>query len=92
MKNPQSLSILTLSLSLLISSSVLASYPSTATKQIILHVESSNYDIHSKLYIAETMDENGDIYIIQSFDDISGQWLDATINQNYEITNYTIME
>jgi len=75
-------SILTISLSLLISSTVLAS---TATKQIILHVQSSNYDYHTNLYIAEVMDENGDLWEIQSYDDISGQWLDATINNDYEI-------
>jgi len=87
----KTISILTLSLFLLISSTVLASIPSTTTKQIILHVNSSTLDQHSNLYISEVLDENGDLWVIQSNDDISGQWLDATINQDYEITDYTIM-
>ena len=79
---------LTLSLSLLISSTTIAAQ----TNQIILHVQSSILDPYSNLYIAEVMTENGDLYVTQSFDDISGQWLDATINQDYEITNYKIMD
>jgi len=37
------------------------------------------------------MDENGDIYYIESFDNISNQWLDATINNYGEILSYEIM-
>ena len=81
---------LTLSLSLLISSTTIAA--PTQTNQIILHVQSSIPDPYSNLYIAEVLDENGDLYVIQSYDDISNHWLDATINQDYEILNYTIMD
>ena len=85
----KSLSILTLTLSLLISSTVLAS---AQTNQIILHVNSSILDTNSNLYIAEVQTENGDIYVIESYDNISNQWLDATITNQGEITGYTIMD
>lgn len=98
-KHKSILSILTLSISLsilcLIPSNVAAcsTYPSHKTyNTIILHVQSSNYDYHTNLYIAEVMDENGDIYIIQSYDNISDQWLDATITLDGEIIDYTIMD
>ena len=88
-KLTQILSILTIYLAILIPSTVLAS---TATNQIILHVNSSILDTHTNLYIAEVMTENGDLYVIESYDDISNQWLDAKINQSGEILDYTIME
>jgi hypothetical protein len=90
MKKPiQLLTILTLSFTLLLSSATLAN---TVTKQIILHVNSCNYDQYTNLYITSALDENGELYIIESHDNISEQWLDATINQSYEITDYTIMK
>jgi len=36
-------------------------------------------------------EENGDVYVIQSFDDISNQWLDAVITNDGEITGYTFL-
>jgi len=83
--------ILTLSFTLLLSSVALASTNYKTTNQIILHVNTCTFDQYSNLYISEVMTENGDIYVIESYDDISGQWLDATINEEYEIIDYTIM-
>jgi len=85
------LSILTISLSLLISPIANACNQNNYTYSKIFYVQSSNYDQHSNLYISSILDENGDLWVIESFNDISGQWLDATINQSYEITDYKIM-
>jgi len=60
--------------------------------QIILHVNSSILDTNSNLYIDEVQTENGDVYTIESYDNISNCWLNATINEDYEITDYKIME
>jgi len=87
------ITILTISLSLLISPIANACNQNNYTYSKIFYVKSSNYDYYtgSNLYISWIMDENGDIWVIESFDDISGQWLDAEINSNYEITDYTIL-
>lgn len=61
------------------------------TNKIILHVQSCNYDTNCNYYISKVMDENGELYAIESYDNISGQWLNATINKDGEITGYTIM-
>jgi|GEM_PF-6331690 len=82
------ITILTLSLTLLISSSVLTS---NNYSSIILHVNSSTFDTSSNLYISQAMTENEEIYSIQSYDNISNQWLDATITANGKITTYKIM-
>jgi len=84
--------ILTISFTLLLSSVALASTNYKTTNQIILHVNTCNYDQYTNLYISEVMTENGDIYVIESFDNISGEWLNATINKDYEIIDYTIMD
>ena len=84
--------ILTISFTLLLSSVALATTNHyQTTNQIILHVNQCNYDQYSNLYISEVMTENEEVYVIESFDDISNQWLDATINYDYEIIDYTIM-
>ena len=84
--------VLTISFTLLLSSIALASTNYQTTNQIILHVNTCNYDQYTNLYISEVMTENGDIYVIESFDNISGEWLNATINKDYEIIDYTIMD
>jgi len=84
--------VLTISFTLLISSVALASTNYKTTNQIILHVNTCNYDQYSNLYISEVLTENEEVYIIQSYDDISGQWLDATINKEYEIIDYSILK
>jgi len=92
------ISIISLSLILLTSIAVLAtnttnsSTNQTQTNSIILYVKSSILDPNTNFYIAEVLTENGDLYVIQSFDDISGHWLDATITAQGEITDYTIMD
>ena len=83
--------ILTISFTLLLSSVALASTNYKTTNQIILHVNQCNYDQYSNLYISEVLTENEEVYVIQSYDNISNQWLDATINHDYEIIDYTIM-
>jgi len=84
--------ILTISFTLLLSSATLATTNNyQTTSQIILHVNTCNYDQYSNLYISEVLTENEEVYVIESFDDISNQWLDATINKDYEIIDYTIM-
>jgi len=87
------LSILTIS-AILISGSVYLSNTTTTVNQtnsIILHVQQSVYDTNTNLYIDKVADENGDLYIIKSTDNISNQWLDATITNQGAITNYKIM-
>lgn len=92
MKKPiQFLTILTLSLTLLTTSAAIAT-THNQNSSIILYVKSSNYDQYTNLYISQTLDENGELYVIQSHDNISNHWLDATINQSYEITDYKIMD
>jgi len=83
--------VLTISFTLLLSSIALASTNYQTTNQIILHVNTCNYDQYSNLYISEVLTENEEVYVIQSYDNISNQWLDATINHDYEIIDYTIM-
>ena len=84
------LSVITLSLMLLTSSALSAT--TNTINQIILHVQSSTLDHYSNLYIAEVLDENGDLYTIQSYDNISNKWLDATITDQGEITDYKILD
>lgn len=84
------LTCLTLSLTVLVSSSVVASN-FKANDSIILHVNSSTYDSNFGQYISQVQDEKGDVYIIQSYDDISNQWLDASIDQYGEILEYTFL-
>ena len=81
------ITVLTLSLTLLISSSVLAS-----TNKIILHVNNSTFNPTQNLYLDQVMDENGDVYLISSYDDISGKWLNATIINDGAITGYTFLK
>ena len=85
--------ILTISFTLLLSSVALASTNHyQTTNQIILHGNTCNYDQYSNLYISEVMTENEEVYVIESYDDISGEWLNATINKDYEIIDYTILK
>ena len=85
------LTCLTLSFSILISSSVLATNANT-NNSIILHVNNSNYDQDTNTYNNTAMDENGFNYYIESDYDISNKWLDTTINQYGEITGYTFLK
>jgi len=82
------LSAVVLSLTILIPSTIQNFIP---TNSIILHVQSSNYNQSTNLYTSSVMTENGDTYAIESFDNISNQWLDATINNYGEILSYEIM-
>lgn len=75
----------------ILSASLLALTLVNVNKNIILYTVSSSLNADNT-YTDTVQDENGNRYTLKSFDDIEGQWLDATIKNNQEIVSYTFLK
>lgn len=66
-------------------------YIQSLPDKIILYVQQSNFDSKANIWVSEVLDENGDYYVIESYDNITGQWLNADINRAGEITGCKLL-
>lgn len=76
------ISVLTLALSLLIPSTVLAAQTKTHYYTMIVKATNSTYNQSEQVYQTTLQDEDGNNWIILTQDNISGQWFNAIVSDN----------
>lgn len=57
----------------------------------VLYVSNSVYNQSSNIYQTHILDENGEEYTVNTYDNLTNKWIDATVKNN-QVISFKIMD